>query len=230
MKIIPSKYQTNAKKNIAKKTSKSRPKYYDETISNKKGGSGSAPYAIFIFFILIIAGGIFGVGSLLDQKADAGDSNLNTFFTSTTTSTPTETISGTYKTPISMTTIEGESISLADHEGKVVILYFHYLDCSACTYHSPFLSSAQAQYLSSEVLIIAITVDPNDSPDDLHDWASDGGYSFKLVRDTDYSLASQFGAQYTPHTIYIAPDGDSSLRQTGAEAEADIVAKIDSLL
>ena len=229
MKIIPSKYQAKAKKSIAKKTSKSNHKYYDENISTKKGGS--APYAIFIFFIIIIAGGVFGVGSLLDQKATAGESNLNTFFVSTTsTSTNTETISTAYKTPLIMNTIEGESISLADHEGKVVILYFHYLDCSACTYHSPFLSSAQKQYLSSEVLVIAITVDPNDTPDDLRDWASDGGYNFKLVRDTDYTLASQFGAQYTPHTIYLGPDGDSSLRNTGAQSEADILANISSLL
>ena len=129
-----------------------------------------------------------------------------------------------------MTTIEGEDISLADHEGKVVILYFHFLECSACAYHSPFLSSAQDQYLSSNLLIIAITVDPNDSPNGLRDWASSGGYNFKFVRDTDYQLASMFGAQATPRTIYIGPDGDSTLRQTGAESEADIIANIESLL
>jgi peroxiredoxin len=230
VKIIPSKYQTNAKKNIAKKTSKSSPKYYDETISNKKGRSGSAPYAIFIFFILIIAGGIFGVGSLLDQKGQEGDSNLNTNYITFTSTTTTETVSTSYKTPITLNTIEGESISLADHEGKVVILYFHFLDCSACAYHSPFLSSVQAQYSASELIIFAITVDNNDSPEDLREWASDEGYNFKLVRDTDFTLASQFGAQATPRTIYIAPDGDSSLRETGAESEAAIMAKIDSLL
>ena len=179
---------------------------------------------------MIIAGGVFGVGSLLDKKAEAGDTNLNTFYTSSTSTTTTEPISTSYKTPITITTIEGEVISLADHEGKVIILYFHYLGCSACTYHSPFLSLAQTQYSSADLLVFAISVDPNDSPDDLREWASDGGYAFELVRDTDFSLSSEFGAQYTPHTIYIGPDGDSSLRHTGAQTEESIIANIDSIM
>ena len=224
---IPSKYQVKAKKSIAKKTSP-RPKYYDENLPKKKGGS--APYAIFLFFIIIIAGGVFGVGSLLDQKVEEGDTNINSFYTTSTSTSVVQTISSSYQTPLTITTIEGESISLADHEGKVVILYFHYLDCSACTYHSPFLSSAMDQYTSSELLVFAISVDPNDSPDDLREWASAGGYGFKLVRDTDYSLASRFAAQYTPMTVYLGQDGDSSLRHTGAQTETDIVSNIDSLL
>ena len=225
---MPSKYQTKAKKSIAQKSSKASPKYYDETISKKKGSS--APYAIVLFFIIIIVGGILGVGNLLDQKVQEGDKNRNTFYVSSTSTTDTETVSGSYKTPIVLNTIEGESISLSDHEGKVIILYFHYLQCGACSYHSPFLSDAMDQYSSSELMIFAISVDPNDSPDDLREWASSGGYAFKLVRDTDYRLASEFGAQYTPHTIYIGTDGDSSLRHTGAQSEADIVANIESLL
>ena len=65
--MAKSKYQLKAKVNVKNKVSankKKRPQYYDENLPTKKKSSS---YAVFIIFIFIIAGGIIGVGSILDK-------------------------------------------------------------------------------------------------------------------------------------------------------------------
>jgi len=223
-----SKYQVKAKASLnSAHSGKSRPKYYDETVIPKKKSAG---FAIFAAVLLIVSVSIVGVGNLLDKRA-ADQLNANPYYTAQTDTTSTQTVvQGAYKTPLTITTIEGEAIKLEDHAGKVVVLYFHFLSCSACKTHSPNLQTAAEQFSSSELLVISITVSPSDTDASLRSWASTNGYGFKLVKDTDYTLGSRFGAQYTPHTIYIGPDGDSSVRHTGAQSAADIKAMIQDLL
>ncbi|MHA1520031.1 MAG: peroxiredoxin family protein [Promethearchaeota archaeon] len=222
-----SKYQQKAQNSIKKKQSKGGPHYYDENIKKKKNSG----IAVFAIFVLVIVGGIAIVGSLLNNNNEPTDADINPYYTENTGNTVNEGAdSSGYKSPLSITTLSGETINLADHAGKVVVLYFHYLSCTYCHYHSPALEAASHNFGSDELLVISISVASEDTPASLTNWASENGYTFKLVKDTDYSLSSQFGAQYTPHTVYLAPDGDSSTTHTGAQSEAEITATITGLL
>ncbi|MHA1583861.1 MAG: TlpA family protein disulfide reductase [Promethearchaeota archaeon] len=228
-----SKFQNRAKTNIKQKKTKQRVRYYDEKISKNK--SKSYGPAIFIGLIVILAGSIWGIGSLIQNSANSPGANdtqqSNPYYTSTSTTTTTEVISG-YQTPLTLTTITGDSIKLADYSGKVVILYFHYLACSACKTFDPYLNYAVNQYTSDQVITIAITVNPSDTVAQLTTWAEDGGYTWSQVRDTDYSLAAnpKFTAQYTPTTVYLDKNGNVGVRHVGAQAANDIMENINSLL
>ncbi len=221
-----SKYQQKAQNSIKQKKGKGGPHYYDENIKKKKNSG----IAIFAVFVLLIVGGVGIVGNLLNKANEPADANFNPYYTENTDSAFDNSDTSGYKTPISITTLSGQTINLADHAGKVVVLYFHFLSCTYCHYHSPELEAASQNFGADELLVIAISVQAADTPAALTSWASDNGYSFELAKDTEYSLSTQFGAQYTPHTVYLAPDGDSLTSHTGAQSEAEITTTINGLL
>lgn len=224
-----SKYQVKAIKSINQQSKRQGPHYYDENIKKRKNSG----LALFAIFIVAIAGTVIITGSVLNNRADdlSNQANINPNYVANTGNEVDNTVpSNGYKTPLSITTLSGETISLADHAGKVVVLYFHFLACTYCQYHSPALQAASTQFGSDQLLIIAISVGAADTPDALTNWASSNGYNFKLAKDTDYSLSTQFGAQYTPHTVYLAPDGDASEQHTGAQTESEIALTIQNLL
>ncbi|QEE17517.1 TlpA family protein disulfide reductase [Promethearchaeum syntrophicum] len=219
-----SKFQAKARENINKKsTSGSRAKYYDEEINPKK----SSGFAIFFIVMIVIAGGVVGIGSLLDNTAE--DNSLNPNY-STDTNTYTEDPETGYKTDLDITTIDGTIIHLADYEGKVVIFYFNFIDCPACKQHSPNLQSASELYTSNQLLILSINVKAADSVDAIQEYADEQGFTWKNVKDTDYSLSSRFGSQYVPHTVYFAKDGSVGTTQTGPQTIEEIQTNINNLL
>lgn len=211
-------------------SSSSRPKYYDEKIRPQKN-KGSFP-VIFIGIILVLGFGVFGIGKLIEfgtNPSPTGQTNENTFYQDNTGTFSDETGSSTYLTPISITDIDGNTYNLADYEGQVVILYFHFLDCSYCHYHAPNLAEAMGSFSNSQLLVLSISVNPADSVGDLLGWANDGGYTWPIIRDTDSSLASRFRAVSTPMTVYLDPTG-AGTTQNGVQSTTDITTMINSLL
>jgi len=222
-----SKFQAKAKANINKKsTSGKHPKYYDEEIKPKKSSS----FAIFIVVIVLIAGGVVGIGSVIDKNAaQKEDVNINPNYHEYT-GTDTDNPNSDYKTDINLTTIDGTKIHLADYKEIVVILYFNYIDCPACSQHSPNLQEASNSYNSSQIFIISINVGSHDTAETIQQYVDEHGYTWANVKDSDYYLSSRFEAQYVPHTVYLAKDGSIGLTHTGIQSVSEIKANINGLL
>lgn len=229
-----SKYQTNAQNSVNNKTAgRSRPQYYDEKIKSgpqSKSSISVKSLVLVIGLIAIVGGGIFGVGKLLDNQLNPEDTNLNPFYTENSGGSSEVVGESGYKMDISIVDIDGTTINLADHAGKVVVLYFHFLDCSPCGLNSPNLKSAMDSYDTSELFVISISVQPTDTPTLLKNWASQGGYGWAIVRDTDYSLSSRFAAAYTPHMVFLGKDGTNEHQETGVKSVSELQTIIDGLL
>ena len=219
-----SKFQAKVKENMNRKSaSGTRSKYYDEEITPKK----SSGFAIFFVVIILIAGGVVGIGSLLDNNAPALNENPNYTVDTNTYAEDPET---GYKTDIDLTTIDGKIISLADYEGKVVVLYFNYIKCPACSQYSPNLQTASELYSSNQILIISVNVMASDTVEAIQEYVDDHGYTWENMKDTDYSLSSRFGSQYVPHTAYLAKDGSLGTTHTGVQTVEEIQSNINNLL
>ncbi len=219
-----SKFQAKVKENMNRKSaSGSRQKYYDEEINPKKSSS----FAIFFIVIILIAGGVIGIGSLIDNKAE--DLNENPNYTEDTNTYESDPETG-YKTDLDLTTIDGTNIHLADYEGKVVVFYFNYISCSACKQHSPNLQTASESYSSDQLLIISINVQASDTVEAIQEYVDENGYTWENMKDTDFSLSSRFGSQYVPHTVYFEKDGSVGTTHTGAQSVEEIKNNINGLL
>lgn len=224
--MAKSKYQIKAKTEIKQKQSGKKHTYYDEELSKKKTNS---PFVFFIGFIIIIGLGVVGVGSLLDSQSN--DDLVNEIiYTYTGESNDVSSSPSGYQTPLSLSTIEGDVIKLADNAGKVVILYFHYITCYYCEENGQNLKTIMGEYSSDEVLIVAIDVQISESVADISEWAAENGYTWSNVRDTDYSLASKYSVTGTPSMVFLGKDGSYSNKLVGLNSAENMRAAIDILL
>jgi len=111
------------------------------------------------------------------------------------------------------TTFNGDTISLAEQTGKVVLVNFWSSDCTPCVEESPML---QAKAASDPDGLIIIGVDRKvDSDYPARRFAEEYGITYPLVadegpggNDTQGAIELAFGiARYYPTTIFISPDG-----------------------
>lgn len=225
-----SKYQQNVKIKVKQTSYGTRkiPKYYDEKIISAKKKSNVSAY--FIIGLIIVGFGIFGIGKLIENAinpSQIGDSNENSNYTPDNGIDISE--EDGYLTPLIIKDINGIEHDLSLYKDKAVILYFHFLTCSACHTHSPNLANAIRKYSSDQLLVLSISVSPSDTISALKTWKSDNNYQWYLVQDSDYSLSSTFNAQYTPHTIYLDGNGEASY-YTGAQSQEDIKNFIEEII
>jgi len=138
-----------------------------------------------------------------------------------------------YGTPMTFTTIDGDTIKLADNQGKVIILNFFDLDCPPCGPQAEILAEIDKNYSSSQLLIIPITVHNYDSTNDLIIWKQNYNQNWDIVRDdASYSYSTPFNIAYTPTTIILDQNGNIVKKMVGSEqgSYVNIKAEIDSLL
>ncbi|MBA7503616.1 Thiol-disulfide oxidoreductase ResA [subsurface metagenome] len=138
-----------------------------------------------------------------------------------------------YGTPMTFTTIDGDTIKLADNQGKVIILYFFDLDCPPCGPQAEILAEIDKDYSNSQLLIIPITVHYYDSTNDLIIWKQNYNQNWDIIRDdVSYSYSTPFNIAYTPTTIILDQNGDIVKKIVGSEqgSYVNIKAEIDSLL
>ena len=206
---LPKELKQKKKQKIAIKKSKSKRKKkkkytpsntksmkYDST-PKKKFTESFAPY-------LIIIGVVFVVIIIFMANTPANRTGNN---------------SNSYKTDIIFTTIDGDTIELADHQGQVILLFFFDLPCTACGPEADIISNIDDDYSNSQVYIVLITVYPEDSDAGLNLFANNHNLNRPIVRDDIYhTYASPFNIAYTPTTILLDKDGAEVERFIGHDA------------
>ncbi|MHA2006712.1 MAG: TlpA family protein disulfide reductase [Promethearchaeota archaeon] len=114
-------------------------------------------------------------------------------------------------------TIEGDTIDLADHHDKVIILYFHFLGCTFCKITTPYLAAIEDDYSNNTLYIITITIDILDSKAALNNWRSAHNATWEIVRDDiDHSISSRFDISITPTTIIFDKNGALAVKILGS--------------
>ena len=190
-----------------KSRSKKKKKYSPKTIKSeryaskpkKKFKDSFAPYLIIIgvIFVIVI---IFMTTSFENGKV-------------------TEDKSNPYKTNITFKTIDGYTIKLADHQGKIVILFFFDLDCQPCGPEANVISDIDDDYSNNQVYILLISVHYWDSNDGLNQFKEDHDLNRHIIRDdTSNTHGSFFNIAYTPTTLILDKDGGEINRFIGYDS------------
>lgn len=140
------------------------------------------------------------------------------------------------------TTLAGETVSLSDLKGKVVVLEWTNFDCPFVKKHyagSGNMPKLQEKYIAQDVVWITI----NSAAKGKQGWAEtsamaerakkEGSKASHFIMDTDGTIGKAYGAKVTPHMFVICREGNlmyhgaiDSIRSTnGADVE-----KADPLL
>ncbi|MBY8982848.1 MAG: TlpA family protein disulfide reductase [Candidatus Lokiarchaeota archaeon] len=181
-------------------------------------------FPVGIILILLISGGIF------EGMFNGGGSN-----TPTIPDNPTEPPTEPYQSDIILTTIYGQTIRLADHQGKVVIIYFFGTHCPGCPDQASILANIDDIYTSNQLYIVPICLDTTaeTSNSELDDWLEGYDPNWPVMRDTvEYTYASYFNIMVKPTVKILDINGNIEATMVGTTQGSfnNIKTQVDALL
>jgi peroxiredoxin Q/BCP len=86
---------------------------------------------------------------------------------------------------------DGESVSLSDHRGHWVVLYFYpKADTPGCTAQACGIRDREGEYAKADAVVLGVSPD---SVKALDKFAAKYGLPFTLLADTDHAVAERYG-------------------------------------
>ncbi|HHH43852.1 MAG TPA: TlpA family protein disulfide reductase [Gammaproteobacteria bacterium] len=131
---------------------------------------------------------------------------------------------------ITVTTLQGQEMNLAELRGRPLLVTFWASTCRSCLREMPHLTALYQELAPRglEVLGIAMAYDP---PNRVVEVSKARQIPYPLALDIDSAAATAFGdVSVTPSTFLIAPDGQVVLQQNGALDMTEVRARVLDML
>lgn len=127
-------------------------------------------------------------------------------------------------------TTSGDSLSMGDYEGQVILLNFWATWCGPCRYEIPDLIELQNEFGSERFAVIGISLDEDD-PDFVRQFAEDMEINYPVALDERGIFAEAFGGVYALPTTYILDlEGQVAHRTIGLFPTATMKGTIRDLI
>jgi thiol-disulfide isomerase/thioredoxin len=111
--------------------------------------------------------------------------------------------------------LSGDSVSLAQMRGRVVLLNVWATWCHPCREEIPVLQALHQQYASSGLSLVGVSVDARGEEDTIREFANDFNMTYLLWLDPDERVQSTFLAIGVPATFLIDRNGILRWRHVG---------------
>jgi peroxiredoxin len=106
---------------------------------------------------------------------------------------------------VSLQTVHGSRLDVADYHGRFVLVNFFASWCSACQVEAPLINRAQRMLRQQGGTVIGINYQDN-VPADVT-YARQYDLSFPILGDPNQTLASAYGVNGIPESFLISPSG-----------------------
>lgn len=103
-----------------------------------------------------------------------------------------------------LSTLEGQEISLDEVRGQAVVLCFWTTVCGYCRIQMPYLQEAFNQK-GGEVVFIAIDIGEGEQT--VAQFARDNGINFTIALDQDGAVGDAYDVRYRPTTFFVDEEG-----------------------
>jgi thiol-disulfide isomerase/thioredoxin len=135
------------------------------------------------------------------------------------------------KLDFSIPDIDGNTVTLSDYDGEVVVLDFMATWCGPCRVAMRDLLSVHND-IGNQFVLISISVDPNfDTVPVLRAWAGEYYATWIHARDlADPPVTQQFGISEIPTYVILDRDGEIRFRHVGPVSALKLKTEILSLV
>ena len=111
--------------------------------------------------------------------------------------------------------LNGDSVSLAAHRGKVVLFNIWATWCHPCRDEIPELQELHEKYRARGLELVGVSVDADGSDDAIRAFMRDFRMTYPVWRDPDERVSNQFLVLGVPATFLIDREGVLRWRKTG---------------
>jgi tetratricopeptide (TPR) repeat protein len=130
--------------------------------------------------------------------------------------------------PFSLETLDGDTVSLADLEGRYTVIKFWAVWCGPCRAEMPAMAEFAGRFRDSDdVRVLTVNVDPN--PDTARHWLEENELDIEVLIDDGYSR--QVGIVGLPTTWFLDEEGHKVFEVLGMirDLENEYVTRLDML-
>lgn len=169
---------------------------------------------IFLFAAIFLGGAVVWLGRVQDPDVLAN---------------VTAPITGANAPQFTLMDLEGNEHSLADYQGRPVIINYWATWCRPCEAEMPALQAVYDQYQDEGLVILAINT--TESPQVITPFVEERGLTFPILLDERSMVAREYDVQAYPSTFFI--DGDGKIRSaefSGPMSQAFIESQVQRIL
>lgn len=123
----------------------------------------------------------------------------------------------------SLSTLDGQKVSLDQFTGRPIIINFWASWCEPCGMEMPFLQAIFSKYESTGLMVLGINSSERDSRGDVEGFLEEHPVTFPILLDgEDVKVSGQYGIHGLPASFFIDEDGILRRIQIGAMLPDDI--------
>jgi peroxiredoxin len=110
--------------------------------------------------------------------------------------------------------LDGQSVSLSDLQGKPVLLNFWATRCPPCVSEMPYLQEIYNEWSETELILLAINI--GESSAKVKEFMQSHSLSLPVLLDTNQDIAQEYNIRYIPTTFLIDKKGIIQATKVGA--------------
>ena len=111
--------------------------------------------------------------------------------------------------------MDGERTSLADLQGRPVLLNLWATWCHPCREEIPALEQLHREYGPRGLRVVGVSIDQSGQEQGIREFLQEYGASFDIWLDPNSDVTNQFSTTGVPNTFLIGPDGTLLWRKVG---------------
>jgi cytochrome c biogenesis protein CcmG, thiol:disulfide interchange protein DsbE len=112
-------------------------------------------------------------------------------------------------------TMDGDSVSLADRRGTVVLLNVWATWCHPCRTEIPELQALHDRFAARGFEVVGVSIDDSGADEDIRQFMGDYSMTYPIWRDPSESVSSVFRVIGVPTTFLVDREGVMQWRKTG---------------